>query len=260
MKLSKIISAIAAGAVAMTMCAVSAFASTIELDSDYVGSWGAGNCIPKTELEAIGGDVKVTLDIETRNLANSADQFLIAPMDYDNGWTRVTDYLTTTSEYAKPDGFIAIKETQTSCEFVIPADTIATLGDSGLGFQVQNVIIKSAELEAGSPENAFGVVEDADITDFCFSELSDTTSDTTDEAIDTEVDDVAVEEVADTTDTADTTEDAAADTSADTAADDTAPASDNVSTSATTGNTPAAVIVSVMAVAAAAAAVSKKRK
>lgn len=147
MNMKKLMAAFTAAAMAVTMSAVSAFAATVTLDDGYVGSWGAGACIPKTELEAIGGDVKVTLDIETKNLANTADQFLLAPMDYDNSWTRVTDQLTSDTMVAKADGFIVVKENQTSVEFVITADTISTLGDSGLGFQVQNVIVKSANLE-----------------------------------------------------------------------------------------------------------------
>ena len=66
MNMKKLMAAFTAAAMAVTMSAVSAFAATVTLDDGYVGSWGAGACIPKTELEAIGGDVKVTLDIETR--------------------------------------------------------------------------------------------------------------------------------------------------------------------------------------------------
>ena len=65
MNMKKLMAAFTAAAMAVTMSAVSAFAATVTLDDGYVGSWGAGACIPKTELEAIGGDVKVTLDIET---------------------------------------------------------------------------------------------------------------------------------------------------------------------------------------------------
>ena len=168
MNMKKLMAAFTAAAMAVTMSAVSAFAATVTLDDGYVGSWGVGACIPKTELEAIGGDVKVTLDIETKNLANTADQFLLAPVDYDNSWTRVTDQLTSDTMVAKADGFIVVKENQTSVEFVITADTISTLGDSGLGFQVQNVIVKSANLEAGAPEAAYTIIDEDKIYDYCF--------------------------------------------------------------------------------------------
>ena len=272
MKIQKMLAGFVAAAMAVTTMAVSAFASTVTLDSEYVGSWGAGLCIPKTELEAIGSDVKVTLDIETRNLANTADQFLLAPMDYDNSWTRVTDQLTSDTMVAKADGFVVVKEGQTSVEFVIPATTIATLGDSGLGFQVQNVIVKSANLEAGSPEAAYTIIEEDAVKDYCFSALEDTAAETeaaeeeteaaveetADEAVEEDAaveetsDDAAVEEVAEETEAAvEETEAAVEETEA--------PAADTTTAPAATGNTAAATIAVVMVAAGAAALVSKRK-
>lgn len=280
MKIQKMLAGFVAAAMAVTTMAVSAFASTVTLDSEYVGSWGAGLCIPKTELEAIGSDVKVTLDIETRNLANTADQFLLAPMDYDNSWTRVTDQLTSDTMVAKADGFVVVKEGQTSVEFVIPATTIATLGDSGLGFQVQNVIVKSANLEAGSPEAAYTIIEEDAVKDYCFSALEDTAAETEaaaeeeteatveetadeaveetaeeveeDAAVEETSDDAAVEEVAEETEAAvEETEAAVEETEA--------PAADTTTAPAATGNTAAATIAVVMVAAGAAALVSKRK-
>lgn len=271
MKIQKMLAGFVAAAMAVTTMAVSAFASTVTLDSEYVGSWGAGLCIPKTELEAIGSDVKVTLDIETRNLANTADQFLLAPMDYDNSWTRVTDQLTSDTMVAKADGFVVVKEGQTSVEFVIPATTIATLGDSGLGFQVQNVIVKSANLEAGSPEAAYTIIEEDAVKDYCFSPIEDAAAETeaaaeeeteaaveetADEAVEETAEEVeedaAVEEVAEETEAAvEETEAAVEETEA--------PAADTTTAPAATGNTAAATIAVVMVAAGAAALVSKRK-
>ena len=263
MKLKKILAGFVAAAMAVTTMAVSAFASTVTLDSEYVGSWGAGLCIPKTELEAIGSDVKVTLDIETRNLANTADQFLLAPMDYDNSWTRVTDQLTSDTMVAKADGFVVVKEGQTSVEFVIPATTIATLGDSGLGFQVQNVIVKSADLEAGSPEAAYTIIEEDAVKDYCFSALEDTAAETeaaeeeTEAAVE-ETADEAVEETAEEVEEDAAVEEVAEETEA--AVEETeAPAADTTTDPAATGNTAAATIAVVMVAAGAAALVSKRK-
>lgn len=276
MKIQKMLAGFVAAAMAVTTMAVSAFASTVTLDSEYVGSWGAGLCIPKTELEAIGSDVKVTLDIETRNLANTADQFLLAPMDYDNSWTRVTDQLTSDTMVAKADGFVVVKEGQTSVEFVIPATTIATLGDSGLGFQVQNVIVKSANLEAGSPEAAYTIIEEDAVKDYCFSPIEDaaaeteaaaeeeteaTVEETADEAVE---EDAAVEE----TEAAPAEDEAVEETAEDAAVEETeaapaetteAPAADTTTAPAATGNTAAATIAVVMVAAGAAALVSKRK-
>lgn len=275
MKIQKMLAGFVAAAMAVTTMAVSAFASTVTLDSEYVGSWGAGLCIPKTELEAIGSDVKVTLDIETRNLANTADQFLLAPMDYDNSWTRVTDQLTSDTMVAKADGFVVVKEGQTSVEFVIPATTIATLGDSGLGFQVQNVIVKSADLEAGSPEAAYTIIEEDAVKDYCFSALEDTAAETeaaeeeteaaveetADEAVEETADEAADEEAAPAEDEAveETADDAAVEETEAAVEETEAPAADTTTAPAATGNTAAATIAVVMVAAGAAALVSKRK-
>ena len=262
MNIKKIIAAMAAAAMAVTMTAVSAFAATIELDAEYVGAWGAGKCIPKADLVAFESDVKVTLDIQTRNLANTADQFLLAPMDYDNSWTRVTDKLTTTAEVAKADGFIVIKESQTTCEFVIPADVCASLGESGLGFQVQNVIIKSATLEAGAPESAFTIIEEADVKDYCFEVAAETeaaaeeTEAAAEEAV--EETEAAVEEEAAEEEVVEE-EAAPAETEAAPAVTE-APAADTAATApAATGNASAAAVAVVMVAAGAAAVISKRK-
>lgn len=257
MNMKKLMAAFTAASMAVTMSAVSAFAATVTLDDGYVGSWGAGACIPKTELEAIGGDVKVTLDIETKNLANTADQFLLAPMDYDNSWTRVTDQLTSDTMVAKADGFIVVKENQTSVEFVITADTISTLGDSGLGFQVQNVIVKSANLEAGAPEAAYTIIDEDKVYDYCFGTDEAAAEDeaaTEEEAAPAE-DEAAADEA-----TEEVVEDAAVEEVTEAAAEVTeAPAADTTTAPAATGNTAAATIAVVMVAAGAAALISKRK-
>ncbi len=166
MNLKKIVAAIAAAAMAVTMTAVTAFAATVELDAEYPGAWGAGKCIPKADLVAIGGDVKVTLTIETQKPLIE-DQFLVAPMDYDNGWLRITAKTTSDTMVAKSDEFVVIKDGQTSLEFVVPADVVNSLGDSGIGFQVQNVCVKSAEIEAGSAQAAYTIIDEANVIDYC---------------------------------------------------------------------------------------------
>lgn len=126
MNIKKAVSAFAAAMAAVTMFSVSAFAeTTIRLDSEYAGNWGAGAYIPQDELEAIDGDVKVTLDVET-------------------------------------------------VEFVVPAYVIEGLtdkdGECGIGFQVCNVIVKSATLEAGEPEKAARIIDNDNVIPYCFGE------------------------------------------------------------------------------------------
>lgn len=222
MKLKKIVAGIAAAAVAVSMMAVNAFATTVELDSDYVGAWGAGKTIPKADLEAIGGDVQVTLNVEWRS-SIIEDQHIIAPMDFDNGWLRITDQIQGVDVYAKGDGFIGISPDKPTLTFIVSADTIASLGDSGIGFQVQNVIIKSADLEPGTFSGAsVNTLEEQEIWDFSNGTFTPDGG-------------AAPAPAADAGETTTTT----------------APA---------TGNVPAAVMISVMAVAGAAAVASRKRK
>ncbi|MGN0607913.1 MAG: hypothetical protein ACI4J6_01805 [Oscillospiraceae bacterium] len=104
MKLRKIAAAIAAAAIALSVSAFNAFAATtIQLDSDYAGNWGAGAYIPKEDLEAIGGDVKITLSVETIDPTNEK-QFLVTPMDYSApGWPRITNQCTSDTIVAKED-------------------------------------------------------------------------------------------------------------------------------------------------------------
>lgn len=226
MKLKKIVAAIAAAAVAVSTMAFSAFATTVEIDSEYPGSWtSTGRGITKADLEAVGGDVKIVLTVETYNPYGLADQFLVNPINYDNSWASQTvEYCTSDTIKSKSDGWICVREDDTTLEFVLSQDAIAGLGDNGLCFSVQNVIVKSADYSlADGPQGALDLVSDADGKAYCFTSAAD-----------------------------------AAPAADDTA--DAAPAADTTTTSAGTGNAASAVMVSVMAVAGAAAIASGKRK
>lgn len=237
MKLRKILAAVAAAAVAVSMTAINAFAATVTIDSEYPGAWGASKGIPKSEFEAIGGDVKVVLTVETKEPLVGTHNHLAKPMNMCVNWDAITDNLTSDTAIAKLDGFFVFAEGQTSLEFVVPesvwsefkgyVDAEGNEDDAaGLYFQVCDVIIKSAELSAGSPQ--------------------------------AEIERVTEDESAQVMDGTYTRSTAAAPAPADTA--ETVPAADSNTQSATTGNASAAVMLSVMAVAGAAAVAAKKRK
>lgn len=235
MKIKKIVAAIAAAAMAVSMVAVNAFAATVTLDSEYKGGWQATSGIPKSEFAAIGGDVKVVLTIEAKEPLVGEHNHLLKPMNMCLNWDALTDQLTSDQAIAKGDGFMVIADGQTSLEFVVPESVWSAFvgwdeedanGDAGLYFQANDVIVKSAELSAGSPEAAIMIVSEEESGQVMAGEL-------TREA-------PAAAAPAETTEAA--------------------PAADSNTASATTGNAPAAVMVSVMAVAGAAALVSKKRK
>ena len=231
MNFKKIVSAIAAAAVAVSAMAVSAFA--FEMDSEYTGGWSASKTIPKSEFAAIGGDVKVVLTVEQKAPLVGNINSLAKPMNICSSWDAITSSLTSDTAIANGDGFIVIPKDVTTIEFVVPQSVWEGFipyadeegdGSAGLAFQVNDCIIKNAELSAGTPQGEFTIVDEAMSATLMTEGLSALGG--TEEA-------PAVEE---------------------------APAADATTTSTATGNTSAAVIVTVMAVAGAAAVASRKRK
>ncbi len=177
MNFKKITAAIAAAAIAVSAMAVSAFAATVDIDAEYPGSWtSSGKGITKAELEAVGGDVKIVLTVETQNPYGLADQFLVNPIDYDNGWiSQTVEFCTSDTITAKKDGWICVRESDTTLEFVYDQAAIAALGDSGLCFSVQNVLVKSAEYTlAEGKQGAINFVDDATGKAYCFSAAEET--------------------------------------------------------------------------------------
>lgn len=224
MKFKKILAAVAAAAVAVSMTAINAFAATVEMNSDYPGAWAQSAYIPKSEFAAVGGDVKVVVNIELKEPLAGQHNHVAKPFDVAVSWDAITDSLLSDTAIAKEDGFFVFADGQTSFEFVVPEAVWSAWGDDGLSFQVNDVILKSAELSA------------ADSTPGPITRVTE-------------------EESANVMDGTYTPAAPAADTSAETPAADT-----SATTSASTGNAPIAVMVSVMAVAGAAAVASKKRK
>ena len=232
MKIKKIIAAAAAAIMAVSMTAISAFATTVEIDSEYPGSWSSsGNGIKKADLEAVGGDIRIVLNVQVYDPLGVADQILVNPIDYDNGWISQTEFITSDTVVAKEDGWICVPQDATTIEFVYPASAVAALGDDGLCFSGQNILVKSADYElAAGPQAEVFRVNDSDGKDYCFGRI--------------ELDDPRTASSAST----------AAETPAAT------PASDSTTTTAATGNVPAAVMLSVMAAAGVVTVASRKRK
>ena len=231
MNMKKIVAAIAAAAVSVSMMAVNAFAATVTLNGEYTGDWSARATIPKAEFAAIGGDVKVVLTVETAPPLIGDANTLAKPMNICSSWDAITDSLTSDTAIAKNDGFFVIGPDQTTLEFVVPEAVWTSFvgyaeeegdGSAGLAFQVKDVIIKSAELSAA--DAAQGAIKRV-----------------TEEQSGLMIKGATYEEA--------------------TGAAAEAPAADADTTSSTaTGNTAAAVMVSVMALAGAAAVASRKNK
>ncbi len=258
MKLKKIFAAVVAAAASATMMAVSAFAATVQMNTDYAGDWGASAPIPKAEFEAIGGDVKVVLTVETKKPPIGAPNYLAKPMNMCVSWDQITDSLTSDTAIAKNDGFFVFAEGQTTLEFVVPesvwsefkgyvdAATGEEDGSACLAFQTKDVIIKSAELSAGSAQGEIRRVDEEQSAYIMEGKSYEEATGAADAA------------PAETEAAPAETETAPAETEAAPAVTEAAPA--DTTTAPATGNASAAAIVTVMAVAGAAALISKKRK
>ena len=238
MNMKKIVAAIAAAAVSVSMMAVNAFAATVTLNGEYTGDWSASATIPKAEFAAIGGDVKVVLTVETAPPLIGDANTLAKPMNICSSWDAITDSLLSDTAIAKNDGFFVIGPDQTTLEFVVPEAVWTSFvgyaeeegdGSAGLAFQVKDVIIKSAELSAA--DAAQGAIKRV-----------------TEEQSGLMIKGATYEEAT-----------GAAEEAPAEAAEE-APAADAETTSTATGNTAAAVMVSVMALAGAAAVASRKNK
>ncbi|MDE5576759.1 MAG: hypothetical protein K2J11_05180 [Oscillospiraceae bacterium] len=226
--IKRILCSIAAAAVAVSMMAVNVFAAAITLDSEYPGNWKAGKCIPKADLEALGGDVKVVLEVEIKEPIVGEHLHHLRPIDHDTDWVGFTDKLQSDTVMAKDDdGNFVLADGQTSLEFIIPADVISTLADGGLGFMVCNVIVKSADIsKADAPQSPIKRITSEEAEKLTVGEYSAEANETEAAPAETEA---AAESV-------------------------------TVTTSPATGNTSVMAVAAVMAVAGAAAIASKKRK
>ncbi|MGN0637220.1 MAG: hypothetical protein ACI4J0_02515 [Huintestinicola sp.] len=272
MKLKKMLAGFVAAAMTVATMAVSAFATNVAMDAEYPGAWGCSAAIPKSDLEAFGGDVKVTLNVTPKVLVK--DQAVLKPITVGDSWIAVETGLTSNTEVRKPDGFIVIKKSATTVSFVIDANAIASLTDNGLQFQVYNVTINSADLEAGSPEADFRPIDDkfakdytnedktyeelypdsvaAEETEAPAEEAAEETEAEEAEEVEEVADEAEAEEVEEVAEEVEETEAAPAETEA-------APAADTTTAPAATGNTAAATIAVVMVAAGAAALVSKRK-
>ena len=258
MKIKKIVAAIAAAAMAVSMTAVNAFAAVTF--GEYPGDWGATTVIPKAEFAAIGGDVKVVLDVEQKKPLIGDVNALLKPMNICVSWDQITfTGLTSDTAYAKGDGFIVVPKDCTTIEFVVPESVWSTFVDyeggeseqAGMAFQVCHVNIKSATLSAGAAQGEFKQVTEEES-----AELMKTGSLPA-------ADEAPAEEATEEAPAEEATEEAPAEEATEEAPAaeeevEAEPAPETSTAPAATGNAPVAAIAVVMALAGAAAVASKK--
>lgn len=271
MNMKKLMAAFTAASMAVTMSAVSAFAATVTLNSEYTGAWSASATIPKSEFEAIGGDVKVVLEVERKEPLVGDGNYLLKPMNICVSWDAITDQLTSDTAVAKTDGFFVVGKDVTSVEFVVPESTWSEFKgyvddegnedeSAGLAFQVNDVIIKSAELSSGAPEAEIKRVTEEESAEIMKNGVAATEEEAAPAEDEAAAEDATVEEDAAADEVV---EDAAADEAATEAPAEEvvteAPAADTTTAPAATGNTAAASIAIVMVAAGAAALISKRK-
>ncbi len=258
MKIKKIVAAIAAAAMAVSMTAVNAFAAVTF--GEYPGDWGATTVIPKSEFAAIGGDVKVVLDVEQKKPLVGDINSLLKPMNICVSWDAVTANLTSDTAYAKGDGFIVVPKDCTTIEFVVPESVWSTFVDyeggesdqAGLAFQVCHVNIKSAELSAGAAQGAMKLVSEEESAELMKTGSLPAAEEAPAEEAATE--EAPAEEATEEAPAEEATEEAPA-AEEEVEAE---PAPETSTAPAATGNAPVAAIAVVMALAGAAAVASKK--
>ena len=235
MKIKKLIAGIAAAAAAVSMMAVNAFAATYEMDSEYPGPWLAGTTIPKEELTAVGGDVKLVFNIQIEDRFGIEKQYVFSPQYVDENWqyVRLADYMTSDTAIAKTDGMFCVTADTTSVEMVLSKEALDLIPDeNGLFYTGSGMYITSVDISAGTPQGEIPRVDDA--TGIAYSKGEITYAEATGGAP------------------------AAEEAPAEAAPADAAPA--ETTTAPATGNVPAAVMLSVMAAAGVAAVATKKRK
>ena len=110
------------------------------MSSQYVGR------ISKNTLEEFGGNVKITLEIETLpDFLNAPEVYMIYPVD--SGGANMISYCTADSAEADITGAVPIEKDAREFSFVLTRAGIDAL-DGGFGFETFNVAVKSVYLEA----------------------------------------------------------------------------------------------------------------
>ncbi len=130
--------------------------TTVAVDDDYVGDWGAITAIPASEFAGKTGNVTITYKFE---LESGYDYYLIAPIDYAD-WLKLTDNYTDLTPksaadegdlyHLQSDGFIVIDDlTNDTLTFTIDAAAVEKIVNGGVGLsaQVYGVIVYEAEVQ-----------------------------------------------------------------------------------------------------------------
>lgn len=118
----------------------------VGFDGKYPGDWQQSEFISKSDLQSIGGDVKITLNAEAGLFGDKNEEyFLLKPMN--ENWESVN--VSAVNAIQQDDAWYKFfTKGQRKFIFTISEEEIEKLSDKGLSFQLHNVIITSAVLES----------------------------------------------------------------------------------------------------------------
>ncbi|MGN0598311.1 MAG: serine/threonine protein kinase [Oscillospiraceae bacterium] len=122
----------------------------IELDSEYPGDFEYSSLIPKKYLDAFDGDVTVELEVETIDEGSGGNYHSLAPVNANDRWEKLT--VLSLHERGDDGKWLIVGKGQDTCKFTVCRETIETLGDDGIVFQIYNLIIKSASIRKADEE------------------------------------------------------------------------------------------------------------
>lgn len=117
---------------------------SIILDKTYPGWCKTGEFIPKGELMAFNGDVSVTVTLAVFKNDQGHNDLKIISESLEE--VHVTDETEGLPDRGEKEGFYSFKTADRSFSFTIPREEIEKLTDKGLGFEVVNIMVTSAEL------------------------------------------------------------------------------------------------------------------
>lgn len=118
----------------------------VEFSGEYPGDWQQSEFISVSDLQDIGGDVRITLDIEADTFGNKDEEYyLLRPVN--ENWEPVEVSAVDLSPNDEM-WYELLEKGQRQLVFTISKEEIAALTKKGLSFQLHNIIITSAALES----------------------------------------------------------------------------------------------------------------
>lgn len=122
----------------------------IDFDGEFNENFEYDGAIPVSLLKSFDGDVEIIYNFEPVPDRASQTAGLIPA---DSGGNYLIKYITGDYIYAQAHGWVNIEEGADSFSFTLSREGIESLGDNDFGIYNYNLVLKSAEIKAGSKQN-----------------------------------------------------------------------------------------------------------